>query len=477
MERLRAQDLITLWPDDVGWPQDIGALAVLDGSRLFDQDGRFRLEAVRTVIDGRLHLVPRFRQVLHVPRWGLGRPLWVDAASFDVSHHVQVAPVPEPGDEARLLEGTEQFRRRRLDRSRPLWEMWFLPGLPGGRVGLYLKVHHVIADGPAAVAMLGALLDTVPAADPPSGRPWTPAPAPSTRDLFEDNLRRRLSTPTRVFKACSRPVSTARRAWRTWRGVRKAFAEGLAPRTSLNRPIGPDRRFTLVRSRLELVTEIAHGYDATVNDVLLAAVAGGLRDLLRGRGEPVEDVVLRAYVPVSLHHEPRDVVQGNLLGGVIVPLPIGVADPGQRLRLIAAATAERKREGRAQTGAVARNGVLPRASVRILARQRLENTYVSNVPGPRAPLSLAGAPLLEIFPVVPLIGNLSLAVGAISYSGQFNVTAISDPASCPDVEAFAHGVSDTLQTLKTSLSCNRATGTSGGPSLGDSTRVDRPGSP
>ena len=126
----------------------------------------------------------------------------------------------------------------------------------------------------------------------------------------------------------------------------------------------------------------------------------------------------------------------------------------------AAATAERKREGRAQTGAVARNSILPRVSVLILARQHFHNTYVSNVPSPRAPLSLAGAPLLEIFPIVPLIGNLSLAVGALTYAGQFNVTAISDPACCPDVEVFAHGVSDTLQTLHASPSGNRATWTS-----------------
>jgi diacylglycerol O-acyltransferase len=475
MERLTAQDLITLWPDDVGWPQDIGALAVLDGSRLFDQDGRFRLEAVRTMIEGRLHLVPRFRQVLSVPGWGLGRPLWVDATSFDVSHHVRVAPLPEQGDGARLLEGTEALRRRRLDRSRPLWEMWFLTGLPGRRVGLYLKVHHVIADGPAAVTMLGALLDA-PEADPVTGRPWTPAPAPSARDLFENNLRRQLSTPTRVFKACSRPGTIARGTRAVWRAVREAFVEGLAPRTSFNRPIGPDRRFTLVRSRLDLVTEIAHRHDATVNDVLLTAAAGGLRDLLGGRGDPVEDVLLRALVPVSLHHEPHGEVQGNLLGSVIVPLPIGVADPGQRLRLIAAATAQRKREGRAQIGAVARNGVLPRASVRILARQRLENTYVSNVPGPPAPLSLAGAPLLEIFPLVPLIGNLTLAVGALSYAGQFNLTAISDPATCPDVDVFVHGLTATLQTLKTSLFGSRS-GTSDVTPVGDSEHVDQPGSP
>lgn len=142
MERLTAQDMIKLWPDDVGWPQDIGALAILDGARLLDADDRFRLDAVRAVIEDRLHFVPRLRQVLGVPRRGLGLPVWVDAPAFDLGDHVRVAPVPPSGDEGQLLVVTEQLRRRPLERSRPLWEMWFLPGLIGGRVGMYFRVHH-----------------------------------------------------------------------------------------------------------------------------------------------------------------------------------------------------------------------------------------------------------------------------------------------------------------------------------------------
>jgi wax ester synthase-like acyl-CoA acyltransferase family protein len=152
MERLTAQDLSMLWPDDVGWPQDIGALAIVDGGGLLDQDGRFRIEAVREAIGARLRLVPRFRQLVHRPRRGLGWPLWVDAPAFDLGQHVRAFPLPPPGDESQLLLAVERLRRRRLDRSRPLWEMWFLAGLPQGRVGLFMKVHHAIADGVAGVA-------------------------------------------------------------------------------------------------------------------------------------------------------------------------------------------------------------------------------------------------------------------------------------------------------------------------------------
>ena len=159
-----------VWPEDFGWPQDIGALGILDGSRLLEPDGRFPIEVVREQIGRRLQVLPRFRQLLYVPRRGLGWPLWVDAPAFDIADHVGA-----PAGEAELLVACEELRRRRLDRSRPLWQMWFLPGLADGRVGLFMKVHHAIADGVAGVAAFGAFLDVSADAPAPSPPPWTPA--------------------------------------------------------------------------------------------------------------------------------------------------------------------------------------------------------------------------------------------------------------------------------------------------------------
>lgn len=161
MERLSAQDLSMVWPEDFGWPQDIGAFAIVDGSRLPPADGRFPIEAVREQIGGRLYLLPRFRQRLYMPRRGLGWPLWVDDLAFDIADHVHVFPHDIAG-EAQLLAACEQLRRQRLDRSRPLWQMWFLPGLAEGRVGLFMKLHHAVADGVAGVAAFGAFLDLSP---------------------------------------------------------------------------------------------------------------------------------------------------------------------------------------------------------------------------------------------------------------------------------------------------------------------------
>jgi diacylglycerol O-acyltransferase / wax synthase len=452
LERLTAQDLLMLWPDDLGWPGDIGALAILDGARLLDRDGRVRIEAVRRRLEPRLRLVPQFRQLLYRPRLGLGWPLWVDAPSFDLADHIRVHPLAAPGGQAQLLAACEQLRRRRLDPSRPLWEVWLLPGLPERRVGLFVRAHHTLADGVAGVAAFGALLDLAADAPAPVAAPWTPAPVPTAGELLRDNLRRRVQGLGRGLSGLAHPIRTLQRARRAWPAWREFFAEQRAPQTSLNRPIGADRRLAIVRSRLEVAKQIAHAHHAKVNDVVLAAVAGGLRELLRKRGEDVEDLVLRASVLISLHQEQPGQASGNQDAMMIVPLPLGQPDPVRRLQLIAAETAARKHKAHPQTGSgVMSFAIVQRLSSRLLARQRFLNLSVSNVPGPPVPLYLAGARLLEVFPLFPIIGNETLGVVVLSYAGQLNLTAVGDRDGCADVEVFAQGVRSALDELAQSV--------------------------
>jgi WS/DGAT/MGAT family acyltransferase len=451
MDRLSAQDLMMLWPEERGWSQDIGALVVLDGRPLLDGDGRFQIERVRDRIRERLHLVPRFRQLLYRPGFGLGWPLWIDAPSIDLAEHVRVLPLEAPVDETQLLLACEELRHRRLDPSRPLWELWFLPGLPDGRVALFMKLHHAIADGMAGVAALGAFVDLD--ADPPrtSAPPWTPAPMPTAGALLADNQRRRLHRFGRTLTRVAHPVDTVRQARQGWPAAREAFLDGRAPRTSLNRRIGSHRSFAVVRSDLDLVKRIAHAQDAKVNDVLLAVLAGGLRALLVGRGERVDGLVLRAFVPVSLHGEQPGPARGNLDGAMIVPLPVGEADDARRLRLIAAETTLRKTRRRPQGGTLFRNVLIQRAALRLAHRQRVMNTYAANVPGPPVPLYFAGARLLEVFPIVPIMANVSIGVGALSYAGQFNLTAVADRDACSDLEVFVRGARHSLDALADSV--------------------------
>jgi diacylglycerol O-acyltransferase / wax synthase len=448
LDRLTAQDLLMLWADDFGWSQDIGVLAILDGTRLLDPNGQVRIEAVRQQLEPRLPLVPRFRQLLYRPRRGLGWPLWVDAPAFNLADHVRVHPLGGPGDEAHLLQECAELYGRRWDRSRPPWAAWLLPGLPDHRVGLLLRAHHTIADGVAGMATFGALLDLDADAPTPVVPPWTPTPIPTAGELLRDNLHRRRQELGRGLSGLAH-ASWPRRA--SSGALREFFAQR-APRTSLNRPIGPDRRLAVVRSRLEVAKQVAHAHQATVNDVVLAAVAGGLRQLLEGRGEDVGGLVLRVMVPISLHHEGPGQARGNQDAMMMVPLDLGEPDPVRRLELIAAETAARKRTAHPQvTSGIFGFVAVQRATYRFQVHQRFVNLTVTNVPGPPVPLYLAGARLLELFPVVPIMGNITLDVGVLSYAGQLNLTAMADQATCPDVEVFAHGLRSTLDDLARSV--------------------------
>jgi len=448
VERVTASDLFLLMWDDYGWSSDIGGLAVLDGASLLDRDGRVRIEAVRDQLEPRLHLVPRFRQLLCRPRRGLGWPLWVDAPTFDLTGHIRVHPVAAPAGQAQLLAACQELAARRLDPARPLWELWLLPGLPDRRVGAYLRLHHAVADGAAALAIFGALLDQAADAPAPAAPPFTPAPTPAARDLLADNLRRRRAELGRGWSGFTHPGRTLRQARRALPAWREVLTEQPAPHTSLNHPVGTGRRLAIIRGRLDVTKQIAHAHGATVNDAVLAAVSGGLRELLASRGEDTRGLVQRAMVTISRHQEQPGHARGNKPGWMMVPLPLGEPDPVRRLELIAAETTARKHKARPEAGTgIFRFAAGQRAWYKHFPRQRSVNLVVSNLAGPPVPLYLAGAPLLELFPMMPVMGNLTLVVAALSYARQLNLTATADQDACPDVELFAEGVRSALDDL------------------------------
>lgn len=449
-DRLSPTDLAVLWPEDLGWPQDVGLLAVLDGTALLDERGELEIRRIRDHVAARLPLLPpRFRRLLVRPPRGLGRPYWLDAGPLDVDVHVRTETVPAPGGERELLATCERLRRRRFDPSRPRWTLYLLTGLPDGRVGLYMGVHHCLVDGVAGVAALGAFVDLAVPPDPPPH----PRPAqrpPTTLELLVDVLRTRAAALRGALPALRHPVVWVRRLRddvQLWRRV----ATDTIPRTSLTGPVGPGRRVALVRSELEQLRTVGHVHGATVNDVLLCAVAGAFRELLLSRGESPDGIVLRAAVPVALHDTDAGSAEGNRDGGVMLALPVGEPDPHARLRAIAMDSAERKRTGvmpGATTGLFAAP-TLQRLLIRATPRQRLSATSVANVPGPPMALTLAGAPILELFPLVPLIGNIAIAVGALSYAGHFTITLVvdEDHVDTGELEVLRAGTARTLEDL------------------------------
>ena len=448
-QRLSVQDAGFLYLEHAGLPQHVAILAVVEGGPLHDPDGRLRLDEVRRELGGRLELVPRLRQRVLCPRVGQGLPLWVDDPAFDLANHIRAVQLPAPGGQQELLRLCDQLCLQLLNRTRPLWELWLVTGLAQGRVGLVLKLHHTLADGLAAVQIARLLLDSTAEAPSPTPPPWQPRPAPSGSALLADNLRGRSAGLAAALARLGHPGKLAAQA-RALAGAGRLAAGGRRhrPRSLLRRPVGGRRRLAVVRTQLALVKDVAHAHGATVNDLLLAAVTGGLRALLLARHEPTDGLTLYASVPVALRAGADTAALGNQVGLMVVPLPVGEPDPVQRLQHITQATTERKRrpERLASLRPVGSLTIL-RTLNRYSRHQHIVDLFVTNVPGPQRPLYLLGARLLEAFPVVQVAGNVPLSVAALSYDGQLNIGIQSDPDGCPDLDVFADGLRRSLEEL------------------------------
>ena len=381
----------------------------------------------------------------------MGGPLWIDAPHFHIADHVNIERLPPGSDDTALLAAIERLRIRPFDRSRPLWQMWLLPGLDGNRIGFYVKMHHTMADGVAGVLLLGAFLDldpSVPDITGPDVAPvaWNPQPPPTGRDLLVDNISRprdRGGPPAdpsdRVVPRAAHHVALAAHGSRP-----TAHADHLGePAHRRDPPHGPGPR----RPRRAPSTQ-AHQHGATVNDVLMTAVAGGYRELLIHRNEPVDGVVLRASVPVSLHDENDDHV-ANDDGMMFVPLPLDIPDAAARLEWIATRTKELRHDVyRPPSGSFVSSRLAQHVLWSRFDHQRMSNTYVTNIPGPTAALYLAGARVEEVFPVVPILGNITIGIGAMSYAGRFNIVIVADTTTCPDLDIFTAGVADAMAALE-----------------------------
>ena len=449
-QRLSVQDAGFLYLEHAGLPQHVAILAVAEGRPLHDPDGRLRLDDVRQQLAGPLELVPRLRQRVLCPRVGQGLPLWVDDPGFDLANHIRVVQVPAPGGGRELLRLCDQLCLRLLNRTRPLWELWLVTGLDQGRVGLVLKLHHTLADGLAAVQIAGLLLDGTADAPNPAPPPWwQPRPAPSGSALLADNLRWRNAALAAALMRLRHPSRLAAQA-RTLAGAAQMVAGGRRHqrRSVLRRPVGGHRRLAVVRAELAEVKAVAHAQGATVNDLLLAAVTGGLRELLLARSTPTDGLTLYASVPVALRAGADTAALGNQVGLMVVPLPVGESDPAQRLQLITRATTERKRwpERLASLRPVGSLTIL-RVLNRYSRHQRIVDVFVTNVSGPQRPLYVLGARLVEAFPVVQVAGNVPLSVAVLSYAGQLNIGIQSDPDGLPDLDVFADGLRRSLEEL------------------------------
>lgn len=438
--RLTRFDRMYLSDERAAWPCHFGGLAVVEGRALLDASGRLRMDDIRDRLNRRLARVPDLKKRLYNPGPLRGGPLWVDDDRFSIDQHVHQAAIPSPGGEAELLEAAARLYGGLLDRTRPLWELWFLTGLSGGRVGVLLKLHHAVADGNAAVAVLGSLFDPGPDATDAGSAPWTPMPIPSGWWLLADNLSRVIGTVIHRANLLAHPMRIVRAAKVFAMVTRRMLGQKGAPRTSLNQIVRPGRRIRFLRVDLAAMKEAAHARDGTVNDVVLDLWSGGLRQLLASRGESVADLELVTAQAVSTRSA-SDRAFDNQAGTVVMRLPTWEADVHRRLEHIVRTT----RTAKASQRSAAIAGVIAGLSATPIARyfnlhQRAVNVLVTNVVGPPAPMYILGARILEILPIIQLVGNVGLTLCAFSYAGQVFLVVTADATGFPDLDELMDGM-------------------------------------
>lgn len=411
-------------------------------------------------IESRLHLVPRYRQRLAFVPLGQGRPVWVDDPHFKVRYHVRHTALPRPGGDAELKRLAGRVFSQALDRSRPLWELWLVEGLSAGRFAVLSKTHHALVDGVSGVDIATVLFDT--SAEPlpvaPPEQDWVARPLPSSAQLLADALRERATAPGEVVRGVRAtlrgPRTVVTRLGRAVGSISALAWTGLqaAPASPFNVRIGPHRRFTWVEADLGQFKAIKNSLGGTVNDVVLAAVAGALGSYMRGHGQPT-DVELRAMVPVSIRADIERGALGNRVAAMWAGLPVGITDPVARLHRVSEEMLGVKQSGQAVGAEILTrlSGFAPPTimsqAARLQARQRLFNLVVTNVPGPQFPLYLLGRELVAIYPMVPLAENTALGIAILSYNGQLNFGLVADYDALADVEVLADELRASIEEL------------------------------
>jgi len=451
-EPLTAFDAQFLYWDTPTTPMNMGNICVFEGDPVFDDQGRFRLEEVRRAIESRLHRVPRYRKkLMEVPD---SHPILVDDPDFDISDHVRLIALPKPGTHNQLREAWARVHEGMLDRSRPLWEITFVEGLESGRVGMVQKIHHSLFDGITTVDIMSILFDRTPEYTPVDPPPWTPEPAPDPATLDEEQLQRQMVGP--LTAALYGPSFGPERLGELSDATGSLAQIAEPPKTSLNQPLGPRRRFDWISTTLAEAKQIRGLVPgATVNDVILAITAGGLRDLLSSRGEAVDDLRLHVSIPVSLRGETqREQGLGNQVTGFIAPLPVCEPDGVERLREIHQTTKALKESNQA-LGFQAMMAMSEFASPLLMAaagrlaiqQSTFMNLTVTNVPGPPHLLYLLGAQLLAIHPMVPIGNQLTVSVGVESYVEKLDIGLSADYDAMPDLDVLKRGIERSLREL------------------------------
>jgi diacylglycerol O-acyltransferase / wax synthase len=456
-DRLTALDTTFLHLEDHGTAHmHVASVMVFDG----------RAPAPQELVDhvvGRLHLVPRYRQRLQYVPFDQGRPVWADDPHFNPRYHIRHTALPAPADDAELKRLAGRLFSQRLDRSKPLWEIWLVEKMSGDRFALIAKTHHALVDGISGVDITTVLFDTSPDPVPTSrpAEPWVAQPLPGPAKLLGEALRERATVPSEMLRA-------ARRVFRAPRKVASQVAEGVAnvgaatlagirspaPDSPFNVDISPHRRYTYLDADLAQFKGIKDSLGGTLNDVVLTVVSLALGRFMRDQlSIRTDDLELKAMVPVSVRADSERGALGNKVAAMWAPLPVGIEDPVASLHHVSAAMEELKNSGQAVGAQVLTNlaGFAPPTilsqAARLQARQRFFNLVVTNVPGPQFPLYILGRRLQVLYPVVPLARRQALGIAVMSYDGHLGFGLLGDFDALPDLETIAGDVDWAIASL------------------------------
>ena len=458
VDRMSPLDATFLHVEDAVTHMHIGSVLMFEGpAPAYDE--------LLAAVVGKLPLLPRYRQVVRFVPLQLGRPVWADDEHFNVEYHVRHTALPPPGGEVELRRLVGRVMSQQLDRSKPLWERWMVEGLDEGRWAVLSKTHHCMVDGVSGTELVTVLLDMTPDTAPPAPEPWRPGAPPSSLGLAADALATLARSPYEQVRAARAATRVPRQAVAQLRELGRGVAAMSAvvrpgPVSSLNGPIGPHRRYAWASTTVDDIRQVRKAFGGTFNDVVLAAITAGFRQLLESRGEHIDRVV-RTLVPVSVRSRDssgRAVGDGrydNQVSAMIAELPVGIADPVDRLHAVSAQLADLKESRQALAGEAltSLSGFAPSMLLALGARiatktaQRNVNTVTTNVPGPQLPLYLAGRRMLTAYPYVPLAAQCRIGVAIFSYDGEVNFGVTGDYDAVPDIDVLSRAIRQGMDDL------------------------------
>jgi WS/DGAT/MGAT family acyltransferase len=426
-----------------------------------------RIEELVAMIAGKLRYVPRYRQTVQRVPGDLGRPVWVDDPHFNIEYHVRHTALPAPGGETELRRLVGRIMSQQLDRSKPLWEIWMVDGLESGRWAMASKSHHCMVDGVSGTELLSVIMDLTPDAGPPEPADWSPQPSPSPLSLAVEALVDMAKSPYEQYRAVRAALRVPRQAAGQAVGVARGLTSmiGLVrptPASSLNGPIGPHRHWAWATASVGDIKAVRREHGGSFNDVVLACITAGFRELLLSRGESADRIV-RTMVPVSVR--PRgdggvavgDGELSNKVSAMFAALPVFETDPAERLRSVSEQMAGLKDSNEAVAGEAltSLSGFAPPLLLALGGRlatkgsQRNINTVTTNVPGPQIPLYVLGRRMLEAYPFVPLGAQMRVTVAIFSYNGHVNFGVTGDYDAAPDIDVLCRGIEKGLTDLLT----------------------------